>query len=147
MATLFSLDEASSSRMMSMSDRQSQLVLQRRQIIRQQSNNCGNSLSFPAHHQVATHNAGDSIAAHSSSKLSCIKHKYEVEKQNSSNEPKSTESCDKNSNHDTEKENKEAIISLNASWRGRNRNSSKREPNWKKRRRQKLVNCGKKTKN
>lgn len=115
MATLFSLDDASSSRMMSMSERQSQLVLQRRQIIRQQSqvnsnlstnaslrdveasNNCGNSVSSP--------DTGDSIAAHS---LSCtstaVKQTQNEVKKQTPDEPKSNESCD-----DAEKENQEAI--------------------------------------
>ncbi len=129
MATLFSLDDASSSRMMSMSDRQSQLVLQRRQIIRQQSqsqvnsnplknvetSNFGSSVSSPAHHPVATNNtADDSIAAHSPSKLSesCTStavNKHKVKKQTTSDEPKCSDSCDENSNHDAEKENQEAI--------------------------------------
>ncbi len=152
MATLFSLDDASSSRMMSMSDRQSQLVLQRRKIIRQQSqshvnsnllmngslqdviaSNCGSSsVSSPTHHPVATHNTGDSIADHSTFKLSesctstAVKHTCEVKNFEvlTPDEPKSTESCDENSNHDAEKENRRQLISLNASWRGRKRNSS-----------------------
>mmetsp|Transcript_6408 Transcript_6408/g.10036 ORF Transcript_6408/g.10036 Transcript_6408/m.10036 type:complete len:630 (-) Transcript_6408:57-1946(-) len=130
MATLFSVDDASTSRMMSMSDRQSQLVLQRRQIIRQQSHvnsnhlstngslrdveasDCGNSQSSLAHHQVVTHNTDESIAAHSPSELPCdttaVEPKCEVKKETSAVEAKSTESCDENSNN-VEKENQEAI--------------------------------------
>eukprot|EP00985_Skeletonema_marinoi_P028405 scaffold24791_cov153-Skeletonema_marinoi.AAC.2 len=125
----------SSSSIMSMSDRQSLLVLQRRQIIRQNSQvkssnhstngslrkveardearDCGDSKSSPAHRQVVVNRAtSEGNTAHSPSELSCtstaVKHTRVAKKRASTDESKSTESCDEISN-DAEKENNEAL--------------------------------------
>eukprot|EP00984_Skeletonema_dohrnii_P000787 scaffold236_cov117-Skeletonema_dohrnii-CCMP3373.AAC.1 len=138
MTTPFFLDDASSSSRimsMSMSDRQSQLVLQRRQIIRQNSQvkssnhstngslrkveardearDCEDSKSSPAHRQVVVNRAtSEGNTVHSPSELSCtstaVKHTRVAKKRASDDKSKSTESCDEISN-DAEKENNEAL--------------------------------------
>ena len=120
MTTPFSLDDASSSRMMSMAERQNQLVLQRRQMIRQRSqvnsnlsrrkveaSDYGNGQPPAAHHQVANCTASDKIVVQSPSEMSCTS-TVVVKKQSSSDEPKQSENCDENSN-DADKENQEAM--------------------------------------
>jgi tubby-related protein 1 len=131
MTTPFSLDDVSSSRMMSMAERQAQLVQQRRQIIRQKSqvnysnlstknesrqtveaSGFGKSQSVVAHYQVANSTASDKIVVRSPSpsELSCTS-TVVAKQQCSSDEPKLTENC-KDGSDDADKENQQQAIHL-----------------------------------
>ena len=129
MTTPFSLDDVSSSRMMSMAERQAQLVQQRRQIIRQKSqvnsnisttneshrrveaSGFGKSQPVVPHHQVENCTASDEIVVRSPSpsELSCVS-TVVVKQQRSSDEPKLTENED--CSDDGDKENQQQAIHL-----------------------------------
>ncbi len=130
MTTPFSLDDVSSSRMMSMAERQAQLVQQRRQIIRQKSqvnsnistneshrtveaSEYGKRQSSVAHYQVANCTASDKIVVRSPSPsaLSCVS-TVVVKQQSSSDEPKLIETENEDSSNDADKENQQQAIHL-----------------------------------